>query len=242
MTRRKLGRMKVRPPDEDTVLRYLIRMSGWQTHHELESLPEITSASLFDNHHPLELEIGCGSGEFIIALAVNNPSVNFIGLDLHTKSLHKAVEAAADKGLENIKFIAADFRFLSPLLVAGSLQAIYLHFPDPGMKRRLRKQRIFGSRFPDEMYCALVSGGRLSVVSDHERYFSEMLSIVAGDGRWGRTHEELYLTGFEPPVKSRFQRLWESRGRIPRRFELVKLKTEGLIDSAPGRGGWTRVV
>jgi tRNA (guanine-N7-)-methyltransferase len=222
MPRRKLGRIQALPPDERTARKYLLRMSGYQLHHEPESLPEITSPDLFGDDGPLELEAGCGSGEFIISLAERDPDANFVGVDLHYKSLFKAVETASEEGLENVKFLAADFRFLYSRLADDSLRAVYLHFPDPGMKNRLRGRRLFDRRFLDEMHRSLLPGGRVSVVSDHEEYFHGMLSLVAEDGRWERTHEEPYLTGFDPPVKSRFQQMWESRGRVPLRFELVR--------------------
>jgi len=49
-----------------------------------------------------------------------------------------------------------------------------------------------------------------------------MLELIERDGRWRRAHEEPYLTGFDPPVKSRFQKMWERRGRTIYRFELVR--------------------
>ena len=222
MPRRKLGRIQALPPDERTAEKYLLWMTGYRLHHEPESLPEITSSDLFGDHRPLELEAGSGSGEFILSLAERSPEANFVGVDLHAKSLFRAVATASEKGLDNVKFLAADFRFLYPRLAEGSLRAVYLHFPDPGMKNRLRNRRLFDRRFLDGMHRTLVPGGRVSVVSDHGEYFRSMLSLVAADARWGRTHEEPYLTGFDPPVRSRFQEMWESRGRVPLRFELVR--------------------
>ena len=73
MTRKKLGRMMASPPDERTAQKYLLWISGWSLHNEPENLPTIDSLSLFSNNRPLELEAGCGSGEFLCSLAVENP-------------------------------------------------------------------------------------------------------------------------------------------------------------------------
>lgn len=223
MTRRKLGRMNVKEPDEATAEKYLSRFTGYELYHDPDSLPRLDSPSLFGNEHPLELEVGCGTGEFLCSLAEGEPGVNFVGVDLHLKSLYRAVEISSDAGLGNVRFIVADFRQMYPLLVPDSLRAVYLHFPDPGMKPRYRRRRIFDERFLDEMSQAIVPGGHLSLVTDDEDYFRWMLCLIEDEPRWRRVHEEPYLTSFEPAVKSRFQMMWEGRGRRVFRFELEKL-------------------
>ncbi|MBA2691916.1 MAG: tRNA (guanosine(46)-N7)-methyltransferase TrmB [Rubrobacter sp.] len=225
MTRRKLGRRKVAEPDAATAERYFLRLSGWDIRNDPDSLPRFTSPSLFGNDHPLEMEVGCGSGEFLCHLAEESPETNFVGLDVHLKSLHKGIEAASGAGLGNIKFVGVDFRQAHPLLAPDSLAAVYLHFPDPGMKTREKRRRIFDRKFLDEMHVAVVEGGRMSLVTDDEGYFGQMLALIEADTRWRRTHEEPYLVGFEPGVKSRFQTLWERRGRKVFHFELRNRKS-----------------
>lgn len=224
MTRRKLGRMKTGPPDEWTAEKYLLWLSGWRLHHEPETLPRLDSDSLFGNDRPLEMDVGCGTGEFLCALACDDPEANFVGVELHQKSLYRAVEIAVSESLENVLFVSADFHLVYPLLVTGSLRSVYLNFPDPGMKRRYRKRRIFSEKFLDEMVRVLEPGGGLRVTSDHEEYFFEMLALAERDGRWRRAHEERFLLGGpDSGARSRFQRKWEeAHGRQALRFEFVK--------------------
>lgn len=220
MTRRKLGRMKVVEPDAATAEKYFLRISGRDIYERPGELPRLTSRSLFGNGAPLEMEVGCGGGEFLCHLAGESPGTNFVGLDVHLKSLHKGVEAASEMDLGNIKFVSVDFRQAYPLFARDSVSAVYLHFPDPGMKARDKKRRIFDESFLDEMSRAVVVGGKISLVTDDEDYFERMLALVEKEERWARTHDEPYLVGFEPGVKSRFQTLWEGRGRTVYRFEL----------------------
>lgn len=222
MTRRKLGRLRAEPPDARTAEKYLLWMSGRDLARDPRSYPRVSSESLFGDDLPLKLEVGCGSGEFLCSLARNESDVNFVGFDLHMKSLYKAIETASSQALDNILFVSADFQLVYPLLVQDSLGAVYLHFPDPGMKPAHRKRRIFSERFLDEMHHALKPGGRISVVTDEAGYLEEMLDLAERDHRWDKTHEERFLIGFEPEVKSRFQQLWERGGRQPLRFELSK--------------------
>lgn len=170
------------------------------------------------------MDVGCGTGESLCSLAGEDPETNFVGVELHQKSLHRAVEIAASDKLENILFVSADFHLLYPLLASESLRAVYLHFPDPGMKRRHEKRRIFSEKFLDRMHHALERNGRISVMSDHEEYFFGMLDLSEKDSRYERTHRERYLTGGRASgARSRFQRKWEdSHGRRALRFELAK--------------------
>jgi tRNA (guanine-N7-)-methyltransferase len=223
MSRRYLNRsFRWRIPDEETARKYLLHLSGRQLYYEPGSLPRLTSAHLFGNDRPLELEVGCGTGDYLCSLAQEEPGANFLGVDVHRRSLHTAIDTASRLGLDNILFVKANFTLMYPLLEPASLRSIYLHFPDPNTEPKFRKRRIFSERFLDEAERALIPGGRLSVMTDHQERFFEMLALAERDMRWLRTHEERYLVGFEPRVKSRFQRIWEGHGIPTLRFELAR--------------------
>jgi len=222
MSRRNLYREKVPIPDSETIATYLLVMPGKDLFAHPECFPRITSSALFDNQHPIELEIGCGSGEFLCSLAKHNPGTNYVGVELRRKSIHAAVNLASAMSLDNILFVNADARLLSPLLVAESIQAAYLHFPDPVTRPKFENRRIFTGRFLDSMHEALTARGRLSVMTDHREYFEEMLRLVEGNDRWCKTHRARFLTGFDVEAKSRFQRIWESHGKTTLRFEVTK--------------------
>jgi len=228
MPRRTLHRRtKESAPDALTAAKYLRTMSGKRLHQDPSGLPRISSSGLFGNDRPLELEIGCGSGEYLCSLARHNPATNFVGLEVRTKSLHEAVATAALDALDNIIFVRVDVRQLGSRFVPGSLRAVYLHYPDPITRPKFEKRRIFTQRFLDQMHVALTDLGRLSVITDLESYLLEMLELAEHDDRWQKTHDERYLVGFEPETKSRFQRLWEKHGLPTLRFELVKKEVNG---------------
>ncbi len=89
MPRRKLSRtIEAQAPDERTASKSLLSLTSRRLYHDPCALPPIASPSLFGNDRPLELEIGCGTGEFLCALAGREPAVNFVRVDLRAKSLH----------------------------------------------------------------------------------------------------------------------------------------------------------
>ena len=220
MPRGKLGRMKVETPDEETARRYLWWLTGERLHHEPRTLPRLTSTSLFGNDAPLELEIGCGTGEFLCSLAESRPDKNFVGVDLHVKSLYRAVADASKKDLDNILFLRADFNLLYPLFARESLGAAYLLFPDPGMKERQRRKRIFSERFLEWMHEALEPDGRLYAATDHAEYFRRMVELSESTDGWERTDEG--LANPDGTTKTRFGSLWQERGRDTNTLTLMK--------------------
>jgi tRNA (guanine-N7-)-methyltransferase len=224
MPRRKVLRfLKTKLPDSQVIERYLLYYDARQLYAQPAQFPPISSEALFANDLPLELEVGCGSGEYLCSLACKDPSANFVGVDRSLKALYLAVGLAAELKLENIKFLAADFRQLYPLLAASTLRATYLHFPEPlGKQSAIRKNRIFTPAFLDHIYQALRPGGTLSVVSDDETFFIQMLTIAEHDQRFVKAHDKRYLIGFEADTKSRFQRIWEGHAVVPLRFILRK--------------------
>jgi tRNA (guanine-N7-)-methyltransferase len=238
MSRRSLMRgARFQPPDSQAIKRYLLFFNSKELFWNKDMFAPIDSLHLFDNDLPLQLEIGCGTADFLCALALEHPQINFIGVDVSWKPLFKAIRTAEMHALPNIKFIKGDFKRMYPLLPADILQAVYLHFPDPNMRSRYRKRRVMSAEFLDEINRVLVPGGLLSIMTDHYEFFMEMLALVEEDGRLIKTHAERYLTSFDVPVKSQFQRMWERHGLPTLRIELQKEVARRLALSVaePGR-------
>ncbi len=241
MSRRSLTRrIRYQPPDPRSIERYLLFFSTKELFWNPDMFAPIDSYHLFGNDRPLELEIGCGTAEFLCALALEHPQTNFVGVDIASKPLFKAISTAEALALPNIKFIKGDFKRMYPLLAADALQAVYLHFPDPHMRQRYHKRRMLSPQFLDKIDRALIPDGRLSIMTDHGELFIEILTLVERDVRFAKTHSERYLIGFDAPAKSRFQRIWERHGLPTLRVEVQKVRClPGCSNAteAPGQPG-----
>jgi tRNA (guanine-N7-)-methyltransferase len=223
MPRRSLRRgARFQPPDPCSIERYLRFFSSKELFCNPDRFPPIDSPHLFGDQLPLQLEIGCGTADFLCALALEHPRTNFVGVDISSKPLFKAIRTAQAHVLPNITFIKGDFRQMYPLLAADALEAVYLHFPDPHMRQRFRKRRVVSPGFLDAIHRALVRGGCLSIATDHREFLLEMLALVEQDARFAKTHAERYLIGLEASAKSQFQRIWERHGLATLRVELQK--------------------
>ena len=84
---------------------------------------------LFDNDNPIEIEIGCGKGNFIIENAIKYPNKNFIGIEMYDTVLMYAVNKI-EKDIPNLRFIRMDARLIDEVF-SKEIDLIYLNFSDP---------------------------------------------------------------------------------------------------------------
>jgi tRNA (guanine-N7-)-methyltransferase len=223
MPRRLLSRqIRPRPLDDDEIARYLRVYDARGLYHHPERFPRLSSPQLFENSAPLDLEIGCGTAEFLCSLASSELAANFVGVDIARRPLYKAVATASSLKLANVRFLQANFAQMYLLLEPCSLRQVYIHFPDPHMRPKFHGRRLVTPASLDVIHRALVPGGALSLMTDHRALFADLLAVVEADSRFQKTHAARYLTGFEPAVKSRFQRIWERHGLPILRLEVRK--------------------
>lgn len=130
----------------------------------------------FDFYSPFELEIGFGSGRHLLNRAQINPSMQFIGIELHTPSIEQVLRQIQLKDLKNVWIVNFDARVFLELLPSSMCQAIYLHFPVPWEKKPHR--RVWSKRFVQEAMRILQEGKILELRSDDEGYFLFALETV----------------------------------------------------------------
>ncbi|MGD8458299.1 MAG: tRNA (guanosine(46)-N7)-methyltransferase TrmB [Anaerolineales bacterium] len=219
---RQVARVKLQPPKAEDEKKYLLSWGAKELYHNPENFPHIDRQSLFKEEGYLQLEIGCGTGEFICSLAKEFSNEKYIGIDFSRRAIYAAVNLAAANSLDNILFIKADIKQLYPLFTPKCLSLVYLHFPDPNYKSKHIKHRIFNRKFLDTMAEALTINGKISVVTDQKPFFMDMLILAETDYRFSKTHRERYLTDYTPKTKSRFQQAWERVTKSVYRFEIQK--------------------
>lgn len=89
----------------------------------------------FKNDNPIVLELGCGRGEYTVALARRFPGKNFIGVDIKGARMWTGATEAKSEGLENVGFLRTNIEIIDRLFAKGEVSEIWLTFPDPQMKK-----------------------------------------------------------------------------------------------------------
>jgi len=138
----------------------------------------LDAARHFGQAAPLHLEIGCGTGDFLVARAEANPGDHFIGLEVHRPGLGHALHAAARLALDNLVLLELDAaEGLDRLLPDDSLTACYVFFPDPWPKKRHHKRRLLQPGFARLLWRKLRAEGRLFLATDWADYHAWMLEV-----------------------------------------------------------------
>lgn len=140
---------------------------------ELETILERTA--------PVVLEIGFGNGESLVQLASDDPSTDFLGIEVHDPGVGHCLLAAREAGITNLRLISHDaIEVLESQIPFASLSRINLYFPDPWPKKRHHKRRIVQAGFLDLCADRLESGGSLHIATDWANY-AEYIDEVLGD-------------------------------------------------------------
>ena len=138
-------------------------------------------AELFGNDNPLALEIGCGTGHFVIQRARQQPDVNFIAIDIYNKGCWKTCKKIDALGLTNIRVARTEASsLLNHSFDFGQLQAIYINCPDPWPKKRHRKRRLVNRAFLSTALLRLAPGGDFFFSSDFADYAQDVAALLDG--------------------------------------------------------------
>ena len=100
---------------------------------------------LFDNKNPIHLEIGMGKGDFIINMALNNPEINFIGIEKYDSVVVRAIEKI-NPDISNLILIRADAEEIEEIFYK-EINTLYLNFSDPWPKNKHSKRRLSSTCF-----------------------------------------------------------------------------------------------
>jgi tRNA (guanine-N7-)-methyltransferase len=171
--------------------------------HSLASiLHRIDLHELFPSPQPLEVELGCGDGSFLVEYAKLHLERNFIGVERLLGRAKKIDRKGGRFGLTNLRAIRIESAyFLDYLLPPNSAAALHIYFPDPWPKKKHRRHRLINERFPGLAARALMPAGRVYLRTDDPDYFAQMLEVfqVRRDFQPVATPEQLQsvITDFE---------------------------------------------
>ena len=150
--------------------------------HEMEKAKGKWS-EIFQNDHPIYIEVGMGKGRFITQLALQNPDKNFIGIEKYSSVLLRALEKREQlPELMNLYFLRMDAEDLENVFAPGEVSGIYLNFSDPWPKDRHAKRRLPSKEFLARYDKILVREGKVEFKTDNIDLFRFALEQVEEAG------------------------------------------------------------
>ncbi len=101
---------------------------------------------LFANNNPICIEIGTGKGKFIRQMALNNPNINYIGIEKFDSVIVRALEKVEEEDILNLRYIRMDANEIDSVF-NKEIDTIYLNFSDPWPKVRHQNRRLTSINF-----------------------------------------------------------------------------------------------
>ena len=145
------------------------------------------NATYFKNSNPLVLELGCGKGEYSVALAQKYPNKNFIGIDIKGARFWRGAKTAIEKNIPNVAFIRTQIELIDCVFAENEIDEIWITFPDPQIKYKRTKHRMTNSVFLQKYKKILKKEGIVNLKTDSEFMNGYTLGLLHGEG-----HEVLY--------------------------------------------------
>ncbi|MFC8796803.1 tRNA (guanosine(46)-N7)-methyltransferase TrmB [Promicromonospora sp. NPDC057138] len=174
----------------------------------------LDAAAVFGRTAPLVVEIGSGLGDAVVDAATSDAQRDYLAVEVYQPGLahtiaraERAGVAVGRKGLPNLRLVQANAaELLETTLPAGSVDELWVFFPDPWHKARHHKRRLVTGEFAALAARVLRPGGTLRLATDWAEYAEQMVEVLDANEDVANAHgpcgvaprfERRVLTGFE---------------------------------------------
>ena len=173
--------------------------------------------AIYGRNAPIEVDLGCGDGSFLVEIAAGNPARDFLGIERLPGRIRSAQRKITDRRLTNARILLVETSYaVEKMLPANSVTQFYLMFPDPWPKRRHWGRRVVTKDFFASIHRALAPHGVLRIATDQVDYFQEIERLARE-----ATQLAVSLDPEPPPARSTFEKRF-SHSEIYR-LRLVKV-------------------
>lgn len=166
----------------------------------------------FKNDNPIVLELGCGKGEYTLALAKEFPNINVIGIDIKGARLWRGAKTALETGLENVRFLRAQIELLPQVFDTSEISEIWITFPDPQIKYKRQKHRLVNLKFLNMYKALLKENGLIHLKTDSEFLHGYTLGLLQGlEKEIVYSNHDIYRLEGSPKIVTSVQTFYEKQ-------------------------------
>ena len=171
---------------------------------------------VFQNDHPIHIEIGCGKGQFISQLAALNPEINYLAIEKYDSVLLRAAEKLENQTLPNLRLILWDASKIEEIFAEHEISLIYINFSDPWPKSAHKKRRLTYKTFLKQYETILEPEGKICQKTDNRQFFAFSIESF-NENQWLLSNITLDLHADEVfNIQTEFEEKWSKLGPIYR--------------------------
>ncbi|HEX8510807.1 MAG TPA: tRNA (guanosine(46)-N7)-methyltransferase TrmB [Propionibacteriaceae bacterium] len=203
---------------EDHASRWVLDVPHGETETSIAAGHRVDLAAEFGRTAPLVVEIGSGMGGSLVPMAQARPEANVLAFEVYQPAVARTLAKLARAGVHNVRLVQANgVEGLATLLEPGSVDELWLFFPDPWPKARHHKRRLVTPDFASLVASRLVTGARWRLATDAEDYAEQMREILDGHedltnehpGGWAPRWDSRPVTRFEERALAADRRVFE---------------------------------
>ncbi|CAM4067711.1 tRNA (guanosine(46)-N7)-methyltransferase TrmB [Gillisia limnaea] len=169
-------------------------------------------SNFFKNNNPIVLELGCGKGEYSVALALANPEKNFIGVDIKGARFWRGAKTGIEENINNLGFIRTQIELVDHIFDENEIDEIWITFPDPQIKYKRTKHRLTNSEFLQKYKYILKPDGIVNLKTDSEFMHGYTLGLLHGEGHEIiQANHDVYKNVYSPKEVTGIQTFYEKQ-------------------------------
>lgn len=173
-----MGKDKARRFSENLTFANLVQPEFEEIFRKDHPLKGRWHEDFFGNDRPITLELGCGRGEYTVALARRHPDRNYIGVDIKGARMWRGAKTATEEHMPNVGFLRTRIEFIGSFFAPGEVDEIWITFPDPQLKKQRVKKRLTSPQFLAAYAAFLAPGAAINLKTD-SRHLHEYTKAVA---------------------------------------------------------------
>ncbi|MDY4762058.1 tRNA (guanosine(46)-N7)-methyltransferase TrmB [Streptococcus thoraltensis] len=175
---------------------------------------------VFGNNNPIHIEVGSGKGAFITGMALQNPNINYIGIDIQVSVLSYALDKVIESQAPNVRLLRVDGSSLTNYFEDGEVALMYLNFSDPWPKTKHEKRRLTYKTFLDTYKQILPEHGEIHFKTDNRGLFEYSLASFSQYGMLlKQVWLDLHASDYEGNVMTEYEQKFSSKGQVIYRVE-----------------------
>lgn len=197
---------------ENETFTNVVQPSREEIVNEDYSLKGNWKTDFFKNNNPVVLELGCGKGEYSVALAQEYPNKNFLGIDIKGARFWRGAKTALEEGLPNVGFMRTQIELIDKIFAPGEVDEIWITFPDPQIKYKRTKHRLTNSEFLQKYKKILKPKGVVNLKTDSEFMHGYTLGLLHGEGHEViQANHDVYKNEYSPKEVIAIQTFYEKQ-------------------------------
>ena len=178
---------------------------------------------LFNNSNPIHIEIGTGKGNFIINKAINNPDINFIGIEKFDSIIARCLQKIPE-GIPNLKILRLNALGIEDVF-DKEIDTIYLNFSDPWPKKKWHKRRLTSNIFLEKYDKVFKKDKRIVQKTDNRDLFEySIISLSCYGYKIVDLTFDLHNSHIEDNIMTEYEEKFSSKGSNIYYLEAVKEK------------------